>query len=117
MNKFLTKEQKEEYFHNILQAAIVSNTPEELGVAVFRMFDDGDVVNKWHEYSQSLTKDEQEILDAKKQGWHICSVDGVYYYSENNRDTTGPWADNHDPWMHIVSARSINKLKEKGLYI
>lgn len=108
-------------FQDIVAVAAQNPTSQQLGEQVEQLLKQHKVLQWWENTTNptKFNKDEQEVINAVKNGWKFYWVDGAIWYWENDiQDGNGPWAmeGNKGKNLRMVSARMINKLKMCGQF-
>lgn len=125
MRRFITKAKKIRLFYKIFLKYYHnpnSNFDKELGAYVRNLFQSEELYDKWLKYSQTISPDENEILEVIAKGFKIYYYDGCWSYETGNK-ITNPELEKIYPYTvgalypetKRISTQAINKLKEKGM--
>lgn len=109
----MTQKQKIEMFDKIVQRVLEGGSDRMIGEAIRDMIETERAKKDW--LVSKITKEDQEVIDAYSFGWQFYSVDGVTWYDEYNKKSSGPFLLTREPQCKVVSSRMINKLLRLNL--
>lgn len=116
----MTQKEKITLFDDITEFALTNPSDEQIGKMVLGLLKANNCIADCEKCKNptKFTKNEQEVINAVKNGWTFWRVDGVTWYWVNNIvDGPSPLQSLYRaPNLKVVSSRILNKLVKSGKF-